>query len=79
MPAFGQPADAVAELYDPLDDLGYTSIVATNSRHTYLRPQYLGDSLTATKKIESVSAEKTTRIGTGRFVTTTIGIIDGRA
>lgn len=79
MPPFGQEqpgVDAVAELYEQLDDLGYTSIVATNSRQAYLRPQHLGDSLTATKRIESVSAEKTTRIGTGRFVTTEIDIVD---
>jgi uncharacterized protein len=78
MPPLGPPpaADAVAELYDQLDDLGYTSIVATNSAQAYLRPQYLGDSLTATKRIASVSAEKSTRIGTGRFVTTEIDIVD---
>lgn len=79
MPPFGSaapPTDAVAELYDRLDSLGYTSIVATNSRQSYLRPQRLGDRLTATKRITSVSAEKTTRIGTGRFVTTEIDIVD---
>lgn len=78
MPPLGLPpaADAVGELYDRLDYLGYTSIVATNSAQTYLRPQYLGDSLTATKHIASISEEKSTRIGTGRFVTTEIDIVD---
>jgi len=68
--------DAVAELYAELDSRGYRSIVATNSNQTYRRPQRLGDRLSATKKITDISAEKTTRLGRGRFVTTEIDIVD---
>jgi acyl dehydratase len=52
-----------------LDAAGLTATLATDSEFEivrYLRP---GDVITAATVIESISAEKRTRIGTGRFVT----------
>lgn len=69
--------DAVAELYALLDAWGYTSIVATDSEQDYLRALRLGDTVSATKTITSISDEKSTGLGKGHFVTSTIEIVDG--
>lgn len=81
MPGYGaEPAgpDAVAQLYEFLDSQGYSSIVATDSEQEYLRPLRLGDTVSATKTITSISDRKTTALGQGFFVTTTIDIVDGK-
>lgn len=80
MAPYGQtpPADVVAELYELLDDLGYTGIVATNSKQTYHRPLHLGDQLRSTRRIAAISDEKHTRLGTGRFVTNEIEVVDAQ-
>ena len=44
-----------------------TSVVATNSEQTYLRMLHLGDRITTRQVLRSVSDEKTTKLGTGRF------------
>lgn len=52
-----------------LDRAGYTATLATNSEFEivrYLRP---GDVVSATTTFESISEEKQTRMGPGRFVT----------
>jgi hypothetical protein len=52
-----------------LDEAGYTATLATNSEFEivrYLRP---GDVVSATTVFESISAEKRTSMGPGRFVT----------
>ncbi len=52
-----------------LDQAGYRATLATNSQFEivrYLRP---GDEVRATTVFESISAEKATRMGPGRFVT----------
>jgi uncharacterized protein len=52
-----------------LDKAGYTATLATNSEFEivrYLRP---GDVISAETLFESISPEKTTRMGRGRFVT----------
>ena len=69
--------DAIAELYALLDGWGYTSIVATDSEQDYLRPLRLGDKVSATKTITSISVEKRTGLGKGHFVSSTINIVDG--
>jgi acyl dehydratase len=51
-----------------LDAAGYTSIVATNCGHEYLRYLRLGDRLHGTTRFEEPSAEKQTALGLGRFV-----------
>ena len=52
-----------------LDEAGYTSVVATNCEQEYFRYLEPGDQLTHTVEVESVSPEKKTGLGTGRFLT----------
>jgi acyl dehydratase len=52
-----------------LDEAGYTSVVATNCEQEYFRYLEPGDQLTHTVEVESVSAEKKTGLGIGRFLT----------
>lgn len=63
-------ASAQDELFALLDDAGFTSVVATNCEQEYRRPLVLGDALTVSSVIESVSPEKHTALGDGHFVTT---------
>lgn len=58
------------ELMNLLDEAGYTSVVATNCEQDYHRYPKLGDHLHMSTVIESVSGEKQTGLGIGRFVTT---------
>jgi uncharacterized protein len=60
------------ELMQLLDDAGFTSVVATNCEQEYHRYLHLGDHLSATTTIESVSDEKATGLGVGHFVTTRV-------
>lgn len=62
--------DAYDELLGLLDEAGCTSVVATDCEQEYLRPLRPGDEVTFDTVIESVSARKTTKLGTGYFVTT---------
>lgn len=52
-----------------LDEAGYTSVVATNCEQEYFRYLEPGDQLTHTVEVESVSHEKKTGLGIGRFLT----------
>ncbi|WP_410092776.1 bifunctional MaoC family dehydratase N-terminal/OB-fold nucleic acid binding domain-containing protein [Streptomyces sp. uw30] len=72
----GQPgrAHAYDELLGLLDEAGYTSVVATDCEQEYLRPLRPGDEITFDSVIESVSERKTTKLGTGYFVTTRMDI-----
>ncbi|WP_037839755.1 bifunctional MaoC family dehydratase N-terminal/OB-fold nucleic acid binding domain-containing protein [Streptomyces sp. NRRL S-1813] len=65
---------AYDELSGLLDSAGYTSIVATDCEQEYLRPLRPGDRITFDAVIESVSARKTTKLGTGYFITTRMDI-----
>lgn len=65
---------AYGELSALLDGAGYTSIVATDCEQEYLRPLRPGDRITFDAVIESVSERKTTRLGTGHFITTRMDI-----
>ncbi|MFG2826503.1 bifunctional MaoC family dehydratase N-terminal/OB-fold nucleic acid binding domain-containing protein [Streptomyces sp. NPDC048434] len=65
---------AYGELSGLLDDAGYTSIVATDCEQEYLRPLRPGDRITFDAVIESVSERKTTKLGTGHFITTRMDI-----
>jgi uncharacterized protein len=60
------------ELMRLLDGAGFTSVVATNCEQEYHRYLHLGDHLSTTTTIESVSDEKTTGLGVGHFVTTRV-------
>ncbi|MEU9994713.1 OB-fold domain-containing protein [Streptomyces sp. NPDC050848] len=62
------------ELLTLLDEAGCTSVVATDCEQEYLRPLRPGDTITFDAVIESVSERKTTKLGTGHFVTTRMDI-----
>ncbi|MFD8207247.1 bifunctional MaoC family dehydratase N-terminal/OB-fold nucleic acid binding domain-containing protein [Streptomyces sp. NPDC059695] len=63
-------SSAYEELFGLLDGAGYTSVVATDCEQEYLRPLRPGDEIGFDTVIESVSPRKTTKLGTGHFVTT---------
>ncbi|MFF8381170.1 bifunctional MaoC family dehydratase N-terminal/OB-fold nucleic acid binding domain-containing protein [Streptomyces sp. NPDC015661] len=63
-------SSAYEELFVLLDGAGYTSVVATDCEQEYLRPLRPGDEIGFDTVIESVSPRKTTKLGTGHFVTT---------
>nr|WP_043257998.1 bifunctional MaoC family dehydratase N-terminal/OB-fold nucleic acid binding domain-containing protein [Streptomyces prunicolor] len=65
---------AYDELFDLLDEAGCTSVVATDCEQEYLRPLRPGDEVTFDAVIESVSDRKTTKLGTGYFVTTRMDV-----
>ena len=52
-----------------LDEAGFTSVIATNSEHEYLRYLRLGERLHGENELVEVSEEKQTALGTGHFVT----------
>jgi acyl dehydratase len=52
-----------------LDTAGFTSVIATNSEHEYVRYLRVGDRLHATNELVEVSEEKQTALGLGHFVT----------
>jgi acyl dehydratase len=52
-----------------LDQAGFTSVIATNSEHEYVRYLRLGDLLHAENELVEVSDEKRTALGVGHFVT----------
>ena len=66
----GPPADLQQELHALLTAHGYPSVVATNCEQGYDRYLRPGDRVVATTVIESISPEKTTALGTGRFIDT---------
>ncbi|MFF0555884.1 bifunctional MaoC family dehydratase N-terminal/OB-fold nucleic acid binding domain-containing protein [Streptomyces sp. NPDC004266] len=63
-------SSAYEELFALLDGAGYTSVVATDCEQEYPRPLRPGDEIGFDTVIESVSERKTTKLGTGYFVTT---------
>jgi uncharacterized OB-fold protein len=67
-------SEAYDELLDLLDEAGCTSVVATDCEQEYLRPLRPGDEITFDTVIESVSERKTTKLGTGYFVTTRMDV-----
>ncbi|MFD9880579.1 bifunctional MaoC family dehydratase N-terminal/OB-fold nucleic acid binding domain-containing protein [Streptomyces alboflavus] len=67
-------SEAYDELFALLDDAGYASVVATDCEQEYVRPLRPGDEITFDAVIESVSERKTTKLGTGYFVTTRMDV-----
>ncbi|MFE9440671.1 bifunctional MaoC family dehydratase N-terminal/OB-fold nucleic acid binding domain-containing protein [Streptomyces sp. NPDC006602] len=65
---------AYDELLALLDEAGCTSVVATDCEQEYLRALRPGDEITFDAVIESVSERKTTKLGTGYFVTTRMDV-----
>ena len=70
-------SEAYDELLGLLDGAGCTSVVATDCEQEYLRPLRPGDEITFDAVIESVSERKTTKLGTGHFVTTRMDVRAG--
>ncbi|WP_406114294.1 bifunctional MaoC family dehydratase N-terminal/OB-fold nucleic acid binding domain-containing protein [Streptomyces sp. NBC_01014] len=66
--------DAYDELFALLDGAGCTAVVATDCEQEYLRDLRPGDRITFDAVIESVSERKTTKLGTGYFVTTRMDV-----
>jgi len=62
-----------------LDDAGYVGTLATNSEFEIVRYLHLGEVVSSDTVFESISEEKETRMGRGRFVTwvTTYTVGDG--
>ncbi|MGY0025258.1 bifunctional MaoC family dehydratase N-terminal/OB-fold nucleic acid binding domain-containing protein [Streptomyces sp. cg35] len=77
LPGYAGRAGAYDDLLALLDGAGYTSVVATDCEQEYLRPLRPGDTITFDAVIESVSPLKTTKLGTGHFVTTRMDVRAG--
>jgi acyl dehydratase len=58
-----------AEVLELLDGAGFVGTLASNSEFEIARYLRVGDEVTATTVLESVSAQKQTRIGPGYFIT----------
>ncbi|MCU1591038.1 MAG: DNA-binding protein [Frankiales bacterium] len=58
------------EVMRRLDAAGYTSVVAVNYDHDYLRELSLGERVSVRTYAEDLSEEKQTALGPGRFTTT---------
>jgi uncharacterized OB-fold protein len=65
-PRVSGPADEVNRL---LDAAGYTSVVAVNYEHEYLRELKLGERISVRSVAEDLSEEKQTALGAGVFTT----------
>jgi uncharacterized protein len=66
-----------AEVLRVLDGAGYVGTLATNSEFEIVRYLRVGDTVSAETLVESVSPEKETRIGPGRFLTWVTTYRDG--
>lgn len=65
----GSPVEATTNPLASLDQAGFIATLATNSEFEIVRYLRLGEVITSTMEIESVSEEKQTRIGRGHFIT----------
>jgi len=63
-------AGGAAELVALFDEGGYTSVVATDSDLEFVRELVPGDHISVEEVVESITPEKRTALGAGRFVTT---------
>ncbi|GGL15078.1 FAS1-like dehydratase domain-containing protein [Planomonospora parontospora] len=70
-------AGAYGELLTLLEEGGYTSVVATDSEFEFHRELVPGDRVGVGEVVESISPEKATALGAGRFVTTLKTYRDG--
>ncbi len=52
------------------DEAGYTSVLGTDCDQTYLRPVRVGEQVTLTARLDSVTGPKATGVGEGYFITT---------
>ncbi|GAA0941671.1 bifunctional MaoC family dehydratase N-terminal/OB-fold nucleic acid binding domain-containing protein [Actinocorallia libanotica] len=66
----GNASTGMDELTELLAEGGYTSVVATDSEFEFHRELVPGDHVSVSETIESISPEKKTGLGAGRFITT---------
>ncbi len=69
VPREPDPSEPHATVLTELDRAGFTSVVATDADHEYLRYLRPGEVLSATHRLTDVSEEKRTALGVGYFVT----------
>ena len=60
-----------------LDEAGFVGTLASNTEFEIVRYLHVGDVVSATTTLESVSPEKQTRIGPGHFITWVTTYVDG--
>jgi hypothetical protein len=65
----GAPVEGSKNPLTPLDEAGFIATLATNSEFEIVRYLHLGEVITSTMVIESVSDLKQTRLGPGYFIT----------
>lgn len=65
----GSPTEGARNPLTPLDEAGFIATLATNSEFEIERYLHLGELVTSTMVIESISERKQTRLGPGYFVT----------
>ncbi|GBF17644.1 hypothetical protein Br6_05051 [Rhodococcus sp. Br-6] len=68
--ANNDPSPVWTDLIAAFDDEGFTSVVATDSDFEFFSELSLGDRISLTEVIESISEEKKTGLGSGHFVST---------
>jgi hypothetical protein len=72
----GRTAEEGMAVLTLFDEAGYTGVVATNTSQVYDRYLKIGDIVTSTPMVSSVSDEKRTGLGIGHFVTLTYEFTD---
>jgi uncharacterized OB-fold protein/acyl dehydratase len=75
-PAPSAASDVQDEINSLLNDAGFTSVVATNCEQEYSKELRVGDHLSTTTTVESISEEKATGLGVGHFLTTLVRYTD---
>jgi hypothetical protein len=65
----GSPTEGAQNPLTALDEVGFIATLATNSEFEIARYLRLGEVVTSTMVIESVSDKKQTRVGPGHFIT----------
>jgi acyl dehydratase len=65
----GAPTAGAENPLTLLDDAGFIATLATNSEFEIVRYLRLGEVITSTMELESVSDKKRTRLGPGHFIT----------
>jgi hypothetical protein len=65
----GAPTEGALNPLTPLDEAGFIATLATNSEFEIVRCLRLGETITSTMVMESISDRKNTRLGPGHFIT----------
>jgi uncharacterized protein len=65
----GAPTEGALNPLTPLDEAGFIATLATNSEFEIVRYLRLGEVITSTMVMESISEKKQTRLGPGHFIT----------